>query len=176
MLKLKIELILKFAIKKQHNLSSVIFNRLFSLFISVYKKVISFRTCKCINQYLFIDILHILQKKISIYFILNCEATAYVGNKLSSSLVSCLSTYLWRCYLTHFFSKCPFLSIRFKRFSFKQILQKNFCKNIFHYFWSRSIDLWWLQSPEKISNPYFFRLKKKKRVFKADFQKKKWIL
>ena len=36
--------------------------------------------------------------------------------------------------LTHFFPKCPFLSIRFQCFSFKQIHQKNFCKNIFHHF------------------------------------------
>ena len=44
-------------------------------------------------------------------------------------LLCCNILYL----LTHFFPKCPFLSIRFQRFSFKQIRQKNFCKNIFHY-------------------------------------------
>ena len=45
----------------------------------------------------------------------------------------------------YFFSKCPFFSIRFKRFSFAQAHQKINCRNIFHNFWARSIDSWELQ-------------------------------
>ena len=78
-------------------------------------------------------------------------------------------------HLTHFGLKCPKTSNRYEGSSSMQPHQKKSAVAILYYFQSRSIDLWWLQSSKKFSNPRsFFGLKKKSVVMEAEFWKK-WI-